>query len=101
MWDELIGGTKRPTAESSSKQRSRDESIYKSKFKTLSEKSNQTERARLVTAAESESSIRLQAIPVASLGTQPDADTLTVSCSCSQESSFSVHTTCLQLRSQR
>ena len=35
MCDELSGGTERPTAESSLKQRSWDEPIYKAKFETL------------------------------------------------------------------
>ena len=48
-------------------------------FETLLEQSNQVERARLLAAGESESGIWLQAIPVSSLGTQLDADTLTLS----------------------
>ena len=79
LWDELSGGSERPTAESSVKQRSWDEPICKTKFETLLEQSNQVERARLLAAAESETGMWLQAIPVPSLGTQLDPDTLTVS----------------------
>ena len=79
VWDELSGGSERPTAESSLKQRNWDEPICKTKFETLLEESNQVERARLLAAAESESGMWLQAIPVPSLGTQLDPDTLTVS----------------------
>ena len=53
--------------------------MCKAKFETLLEESNKVETARLLAAAESESAMWLQAIPVPSLGTQQDADTLTVS----------------------
>ena len=79
MWDELTGETERQTAESNLKQRNWDEPICKAKFETLSEVSNQVERASLLVEAECESGMWLQAIPVTSLGTQLDADTLAVS----------------------
>ena len=72
------GGTDRPTAEFSLKQRSWDKPVCKAKFKTHLEESNLIERARWPATAESESGIRLQAIPVPSLGTQLDIDTFTV-----------------------
>ena len=61
MWDELGGGTERPTAESSLKQRTWDESMCKAKFERLLEEPNLVERARLLAAVESESGMLLQA----------------------------------------
>ena len=79
MWDELGGGTERPAAGSSLKQRCWGKPICKAKFETLLEESNQVERTRLQAAAGSESGMWLQAIPVPSLGTQLDPNTMTVS----------------------
>ena len=79
LWDELRGGTERPTAESSLKQRTWDEPVCKANLESLIEESSQVERARLLAAAESELGMWLHAISVASLGTQLDAITLTVS----------------------
>ena len=67
-------GTQRVTAESNLEQRSYGEHICNTKYETLLEESNQVERARLLAAAESESGMRLQAIPVPSLRTQLDTD---------------------------
>ena len=77
LWTQLSGGAGRPITESSLKQKS-CKPICKAKFETFLKESNYKERVRLLAAAESESGMWLQAIPVPSLGSQMNSDTLTV-----------------------
>ena len=78
-WQTLACGSEAPEGDARNKQRAWDDILTEQRWKALVSEANQFARARLLSAATSESGAWLHAIPSTSLGTMIDKETLRIS----------------------